>query len=85
MNNQEAITEVRAKLNLTEIGVIISLVCSFTVAVFTAGIMYAQVQNNTDRIQEMEPKVDQVQIRLERIDANLEFLTDLAKRERGID
>lgn len=82
MNNQEAITEVKAKLNLTEVGVIISLICSFTVAVFTAGIMYAQVQNNTDRIEDMEPKVDKIELRLERIDANLQFLSDLAREER---
>lgn len=73
----------RRSLNLTEIGVIVSLVSSVGMGIFTLGVVYGQVQSNTAQIAEIKPKVEDVQGRVERIDANVEFLTQLAKEERN--
>lgn len=83
MDTQETIAEVRATLTLTELGVIVSLVTSAVVGVFSLGVVYAQVNQNTADIADMEPKVEDNQKRLERIDANVEFLTELAREERA--
>lgn len=89
MNTEETITDVKAKLTLTEVGVIVSLICSVITASFTGGIMYAQVQSNTDKaetnateIKEIKDELSESAIRIERIDANVEFLTELAREER---
>lgn len=67
------------KLTLTEIGVIFSLILSGGTILFTAGVLYGQVQNNTTRIDKIEPKVDDISKRIERIDANVEWL----RNQRG--
>lgn len=79
----ETIKEVKAKLTLTEVGVIVSLITSVLVGVFTLGVVYAQVQQNTAQIEKHSPKIEENQKRLERIDANVEFLAELAKEERA--
>lgn len=68
------------KLTLTEIGVIASLLTSICVAVFTLGVVYGQVQRNTADIATIKPKVEATAERIERIDANVEWL-----RQREID
>jgi len=78
----DTIKAVRKSLTLTEIGVIVSLLTSSRVGVFTLGVVYGQVQNNSDRLNAIEPKVDGVVARIERIDANVAFLTELAKEDR---
>ncbi|WP_417615288.1 hypothetical protein [Parasphingorhabdus sp.] len=78
----DTIKSVRKSLTLTEIGVIVSLLTSAGVGVFTLGVIYGQVGNNTDRINAIEPKVEGVVARIERIDANVAFLTELAKEDR---
>lgn len=78
----DTIKAVRKSLTLTEIGVIVSLLTSSGVGVFTLGVIYGQVGNNTTRIDAIEPKVEGVVARIERIDANVEFLTELAKEDR---
>lgn len=75
-------TRVARSLTLTEIGVIFSIVISGLTGAFTFGYLYGQVNNNTDRIDRLEPVVSTSAQRLERIDANVAFLTDLAKEER---
>lgn len=79
----DTIRAVRKSLTLTEIGVIVSLLTSATVAIFTLGVVYGQVESNTTRLNVIEPKVEGVVAKIERIDANVEFLTDLAREERG--
>lgn len=76
----EKIEEVKRSLNLTEIGVIVSLVSTLAMGIFTLGVMYAQVQKNSDEIADMKPKVEDVRLRVERIDANVAFLVE---RQRG--
>lgn len=78
----DTIKAVRKSLTLTEIGVIVSLLTSSGVGIFTLGVVYGQVQNNSDRLNVIEPKVDGVVARIERIDANVVFLTELAKEDR---
>ena len=79
----DTIRAVRKSLTLTEIGVIVSLLTSAGLGVFTLGVMWGQVNNNTDRLKVIEPKVDGMLSKLERIDANVSFLTELAKEERN--
>jgi len=78
----DTIKAVRKSLTLTEIGLIVSLLTSAGVAVFTFGVIYGQVESNSSRLNVIEPKVDGVVSRIERIDANVGFLTELAKEER---
>lgn len=77
----EKIEEVKRSLNLTEIGVIVSLVSTLAMGVFTLGVLYAQVQKNSDDIADMKPKVEDVRLRVERIDANVAFLVERQRRE----
>lgn len=73
---------VRRSLTIAELGVIVSLICSLGSLLFTAGIIYGDVQRNTERLRVLEPKVDAVSARIERIDANVQFLAEQA-RERN--
>lgn len=79
----DTIKAVRKSLTLTEIGVIVSLLTSSGVGVFTLGVVYGQVESNSARLNVIEPKVDGVVARIERIDANVAFLTELAKEDRN--
>jgi len=72
----------RNKLTLTEIGVIISLLTSASLAVFTLGVLYGQVQTNTSRVTKVEDKVDRMTSDLAEIKANVEFLAELAREQR---
>lgn len=62
------------KLTLTEIGVIVSLLSSIGIGIFTLGVVYGQVQRNTADIATIKPKVEATAERIERIDANVEWL-----------
>ena len=75
----DTIKAVRKSLTLTEIGVIVSLLTSSGVGIFTLGVVYGQVQNNSDRLNVIEPKVDGVVARIERIDANVVIATVTGK------
>lgn len=70
----EPISEIRKSLTLAEVGVIISIILSVGGIIFTGGVVYGQVRSNTLRIDKMEPKVDEMGRRIERIDANTEWL-----------
>jgi len=70
----EKLDEVKRSLNLTEIGVIVSLLGTLVTGVFSMGVLYGQVQTNSKKIERLEPKVEAIMIRMERIDANVEFL-----------
>lgn len=79
----EAIAQVRDKLTLTEIGVVVSVLTSLGSLLFTGGFVYGQVQQNKADIAEIKPKVDDMRERLARIDANVTFLTDQARERHG--
>ena len=72
----EKLAEVKRSLNLTEIGVIVSLLGTLVTGVFSMGVLYGQVQSNSKKIERLEPKVEAIMIRMERIDANVEFLVE---------
>jgi len=87
-NENDSITEGDAKqmkraLTLTEIGVIFSLLSSAAVGVFSLGVVYAEVRTATARLDKIEPKVDETEDSIQRIDANVQFLIDLAREERS--
>ena len=65
---------IERKLTLTEIGVIVSLLASTGPGIFSAGILYGQVQRNTADIEQMKPTVDDMRERVARIDENVKFL-----------
>jgi hypothetical protein len=74
---------VRRSLTIAELGVIISLVCSVGSLLFTAGVVYGDVQRQTERINLIEPKVETLGARIERIDANVSFLAEQAREQRA--
>lgn len=74
--------EVRKSLTLTEVGVIFSIGLSAITGVFTLGVIYGQVQQNSSDIKEIKPKVEDITVRLERIDTNVEYLTEQAREAR---
>ena len=81
---QNAVNEsVRRSLTIAELGVIISLICSIGSLLFTAGIIYGDVQRQTDRLDVIEPKVETLGARIERIDANVTFLAEQAREARS--
>lgn len=83
MSAQQGINDsVRRSLTIAELGVIVSLICSLGSLLFTAGIIYGDVQRNTERLRVLEPKVDAVSARIERIDANVQFLAEQARESR---
>lgn len=82
---QTAINDtVRRSLTIAELGVIASLVCSVGSLLFTAGVVYADVQRQADRLNVVEPKVDTLNARIERIDANVSFLAEQARETRAL-
>jgi hypothetical protein len=76
-------TTVRRSLTIAELGVIISIACSSLTAAYVAGKLSGDVQRNTERISVMEPRLDAVSARIERIDANVAFLTEEARDRRN--
>ena len=66
------------KITLTELGVIASLFISTASGVFMLGVVYADVNRNTDDIAELQPLTRDVA----EIKANVEFLSDLAREDR---
>lgn len=80
-NDLMPVSEVSRKLTLTEWGVVISLLTSAGVGIFTLGVVYAQVNQNTARLEKIEPKVEDISRRIERVDANVEFLREQADRD----
>lgn len=76
------VARVARSLTLTEIGVIFSLAVSALTGAFTFGVLYGQVNSNTDRINKVELVTAETTRKLERIDANVSFLAELAREQR---
>lgn len=62
---------------------IAALALNLLTIVFTAGIVWATQEDHERRIAEQEQKMDTLGPKVERIDANVSFLTDLAREERN--
>lgn len=80
---QQVNDSVRRSITIAELGVIVSLICSIGSLLFTAGIIYGDVQRQTERINIIEPKVETLGARIERIDANVTFLAEQAREARA--
>lgn len=68
---------VRRSITIAELGVIISLICSVGSLLFTAGVVYGDVQRNTKDIDEMKPLGE----RVAKIEAGVEFLVEEKRKE----
>ena len=74
--------EPKIALGKMEWGVIISLLFSGGTTLFTAGILYGDVQNHERRLVVVESKSEGVSERLSNIEGKLDFLVDQYKNER---
>ena len=74
--------EPKIALGKLEWGVIISLLFSGGTTLFTAGILYGDVQNHERRLVVVESKSEGVSERLSNIEGKLDFLVDQYKNER---
>jgi hypothetical protein len=70
------------KLTMTEVGVIVSIFMSGASLIFTAGFVYGQVQTNSRRLDRIEPKVETLGERIERIDVNVDWLRHNSEERR---
>ena len=77
-------TPLESKLLRADWGVIISLFISIATAVFTIGVIYGTVENNTRRLSIIENKTDAMETTVARIDANVSFLTERAREDRAV-
>lgn len=84
LNGQENLEiNVRRQLTITDMGVIISILGTTVTGAYVAGKLSNDVQRSAERIQVMEPRLDAVTTRIERIDANVAFLTEEARERRN--
>lgn len=82
---EDQVSGMRKSLSITEVGVIVSTICSLFAIIFTGGILYGDVKRDTKRIDILEPKVDALVLQNARIDANVEFLVAARKRTDNVD
>ena len=71
------------KINRAEWIAIAALVISILGGSFTLGVVYGEVQNHTRRLDLVEASNDELVAKVERIDANVSFLAELAREERA--
>jgi uncharacterized membrane protein YoaK (UPF0700 family) len=74
--------EVVAKVSRAEWIAIAALSVTIVAQIFNMGVVYGQVQDHEREIAALKTVTDTLVPRVERIDANVEFLTSLAKEER---
>lgn len=60
-----------------------ALVVSICGGVFSLGVVYADVQDHERRLGAVEMSNDALVAKVERIDANVQFLAELAREERN--
>lgn len=82
MDTEEGISLAMNKITLVEAGVIVSLVASIGTVVFTTGVLYGEVRENT-RFRSASTQT-QVEMRedIADIKANVNFLTEQAREQR---
>lgn len=73
---QESIQEVKTKLTLTEVGVIFSIASSLAVGIFTLGIYFGQVSDNTREIGELKRQNTETIDRLARIETKVDIILE---------
>ena len=79
----------RTRVNRAEWGVVVSLCLSAGSVIFSAGILYQSDQEQGRRITAVEARADVqtnrtdvLTVRIERIDANVQYLADRAREDR---
>lgn len=60
-----------------------ALLVSILGGAFSLGIVYADVQDQGRRLSDVERSTDALVAKVERIDANVQFLAELAREERN--
>ena len=77
------------RVNRAEWGVVVSLCLSAGSVIFSAGVLYQSDQEQGRRITAVEARADVqtnrtdvLTVRIERIDANVQFLADRAREDR---
>lgn len=83
MTLREDLQIVEKKMTWAEWGVIISLIGTTVTGGFTAGVLYGQVAQNSEDIDVLQKKTDQMTSDVAEIKANVRFLADLAREERS--
>lgn len=66
-----------------EWGVVFSVLASAGSIVFSAGVVLADLRDHERRLEIQEVKMDGIIPKVERIDANVTFLAEQAREERG--
>lgn len=80
---QEAqLSDNRDNLKRAEWGVVLSLIVSGVNLAWTAGVVWQSVQDHDRRIAAIEVRTEAMAQRIERIDANVQFLAERAKEDR---
>ena len=78
----EEIHEVEKGMKVNGVGMIIAILMSSASLLFTGGVVYGQVQQNTAKIASLESRVDGMAAAIIRIDSNVGYLTYRAKEDR---
>lgn len=63
---------------------VIALFLNLATIAFSAGVLYSTQQDHNRRIALQEAKTEELGPRVERIDANVAFLTELAREDRSM-
>ena len=61
---------------------VIAVTLNILTLVFGAGVMWADIQDHSRRLESVEASRDQLVTKVERIDANVSFLAELAREQR---
>jgi hypothetical protein len=72
-----------AKVNRAEWVAVAALSISILGGAFNLGIVYSDLQDAKRRVSALENASGELVRKVERIDANVEFLAELAREERG--
>lgn len=78
----EGITVDVSKITLVEVGVIVSLLASIGTGVFTMGVLYGEVRENTRYRQSSTATQIEMREDIADIKANVNFLTEQAREQR---
>lgn len=72
-----------SNITRAEVLAIIAVSLNILTLVFGAGVMWGDIQDQDRRLGIVEQSTDNLTQKVERIDANVTFLAELAREERG--
>ena len=76
------INELKGKLTITEIGVILSLLLSVITGAFTFGVMYGEVRENTRFREQSQRDITMMKEDISSIKTSVQHLVDAQKEDR---